>query len=111
MISNYAETIYQETLMHYHQDNQYPDEKKAQAYANLLRDQNTFIANNSGEMLDRIKMNLVSTTKALPQMSNKQTKRQIGLLFGLLGTSFATANAIHIAQIERNAEGQRQKIP
>ena len=110
MISHYAETIYQETLMHYHQDNQYPDEQKAKAYANLLKDQNTFVANTSGEILDRIKVNLISTTTALPHLANKQSKRQIGLLFGLLGTSFATANAIHIAQMEKNAAGQRQQI-
>ena len=47
MITNYTENIYKETLMHYHNDNLYPDPKQATAYAQLLTAQNQYVTNSS----------------------------------------------------------------
>jgi hypothetical protein len=43
----YAWTVYQESMMHYHKDNQYADAKSSEEYANSITDQNIFVANES----------------------------------------------------------------
>ena len=107
MIDKYAHNIYQETLMHYHKDNRYPDEEKAVAYATLITHQNQFVTNNSDQILRQIKTQIESVTAALPQTPIRSA-RQLGFIFGLVGTAFATANAIRISQIE-NQNQQNQK--
>ena len=46
-IKAYAENVYQESMMHYHDDNQYADSKKAEGYAKLITEQNLFVVNES----------------------------------------------------------------
>ncbi len=108
LITKYAHNIHQETLMHYHKDNRYPDEEKAEAYATLLTHQNQFVTNNSNQILKQIKAQIGSVTAALPQSPNHRNARQLGFIFGLVGTAFATANAIRISHIE-NQDQQNQK--
>ena len=100
IISRYTVNIYQETLMHYHQDNRYPDEAKAKEYAELLMHQNNYVANSSDQILEQIKESLISMTEALPQYSSKMSKSQQELLFGLIGTAFSTINSEKISKIE-----------
>ena len=107
IINKYAHNIYQETLMHYHKDNRYPDEEKAVAYAKLITHQNQFVTNNSDQILRQLKTQIESVTTALPQTPIRSA-RQLGFIFGLVGTAFATANAIRISQIE-NQNQQNQK--
>ena len=108
IIKKYAQNIHQETLMHYHKDNTYPDEEKAQAYATLLTHQNQFVTNNSAQILEQIKAQIMSVTSALPQ-SPLRTSRQLGFIFGLVGTAFATANAVRISNIEnQNLHNQKE---
>jgi hypothetical protein len=38
-VKAYAKNVYQESLMHYHHDNQYADKKKSEGYAKLITDQ------------------------------------------------------------------------
>ena len=42
-IKAYASNVYQESMMHYHKDNQYADSKRAEGYAKLISDQNIFV--------------------------------------------------------------------
>ena len=110
LINKYAHNIHQETLMHYHKDNYYQDDAKAEAYATLLTHQNQFITNSSAQILNQIKKQILSVTAALPQSpANHRMARQLGFIFGLVGTAFATANAIRISNIEnQNLQNQRE---
>ena len=96
--------------MHYHKDNYYHDDAKAEAYATLLTHQNQFITNSSNQILNQIKKQILSVTAALPQSPpNHRMARQLGFIFGLVGTAFATANAIRISHIEnQNLQNQRE---
>ena len=100
IITQYAHAIYQDTLKHYNKDNKWPEEEKAKQYAHLLTIQNNFVANSTGLILNQIETALLSMTKALPHKSTRLTERQLGILFGLAGTAFATANSIRITQLE-----------
>jgi hypothetical protein len=42
-----AENVYQESMMHYHKDNQYADTRKAEGYTKLITDQNLFVVQES----------------------------------------------------------------
>ncbi len=42
-IRAYAQNVYKEYMMHYHEDNQYADTRKAEGYAKLITDQNLFV--------------------------------------------------------------------
>ena len=110
IIKNYAHNIMQETLMHYHQDNPYPDEQKARAYATLLQNQNTFAVNNSQIILDQLKNTLISMTEALPQSATRLNKRQLGFLFGIVGTAFATVNSGRIAALEKQENANQNQF-
>jgi hypothetical protein len=46
-IRSYAVNVYQESMMHYHEDNQYADTKKGEGYAKLIADQNLFVIQES----------------------------------------------------------------
>jgi hypothetical protein len=109
IINKYADNIHQETLMHYKEDHRYSDEKQAEAYATLLTHQNQFV-NSSAQILNQIKEQILSVTEALPQSPvNHRMARQLGFIFGIVGTAFATANAIRISQIEnQNLQTQRE---
>jgi hypothetical protein len=41
-VKAYAKNVYEESMMHYHEDNQYANKKKSQGYAKLITDQNIF---------------------------------------------------------------------
>ena len=110
VIQHYSTNLYQETKMHYNKENRYPEDWQAQAYADMITKQNHFVANVSAQSLQIIKEGLMSTTQALPQKSTRMTKRQLGLIFGFVGTAFATINAAKISQIQNKMQTEDQEI-
>jgi hypothetical protein len=78
-IRSYAENVYQESLMHYHEDNQYADTRKAECYAKHITDQNLFVFQESERSMQYFQNDLRSLTKALPTSASKISKRQINL--------------------------------
>ena len=110
IIQSYSDNIYQETVMHYHKDNRYPEEDKAKSYSELITNQNNFVTNNSLIILHQLQEALISMTDALPQSSSKLDKRQLGFLFGLAGTAFATENAERIFKLEKADYNGDQRV-
>ena len=55
-IKTYAENVYQESMMHYHEDNQYADSRKGEEYAKLISDQNSFVIQESEKSIQYFKM-------------------------------------------------------
>jgi hypothetical protein len=81
-IRSYAVNVYQESMMHYHEDNQYADTRKAEGYSKLIRDKNLFVIQESDKSVQYFQEDLKSLTRALPTSASKISKRQIDLLFG-----------------------------
>jgi hypothetical protein len=75
--------VYQESLMHYHEDSQYANDKKAKGSARLIVDQNKFITNESSVSIKYFQEDLNSIVKTLPASASRISKRQIELVFGL----------------------------
>jgi hypothetical protein len=95
-IRSYAKFLYHESMMHYHEDNQYAGTRKAEGCAKLITDQNLFVIQESEKSIKYFQEDLKSLTRALPISASKISKQQIDLLFGFIGTAFGTINAIQI---------------
>ena len=96
--------------MHYHEDNQYADSKKAEGYAKLISDQNIFVTNESAKSIRYFEKDLKSLTSALPRSASRISKRQLGLMFGLMGTAFSAINAVQIHNLQKQGEMTNGKI-
>ena len=59
----------------------------AEGYAKLISDQNIFESNKSANSIRYFEKDLKSLTSALPRSSSRISKRQLGLMFGLIGTA------------------------
>ncbi len=46
-IRSYDKNVYHESMMDYHEDNQYADTRKAEGYAKLITDQNLYVIQES----------------------------------------------------------------
>jgi hypothetical protein len=57
--------------MHYHEDNQYADTKKAEGYAKLITDQNLFVNQVSEKSIHYFQEDLKSLTMALPTSKSR----------------------------------------
>ncbi len=51
-VKAYAKNVYQESMMHFHQDNQYADTNRSEEYAKLITDQNIFVTNELANQSD-----------------------------------------------------------
>jgi hypothetical protein len=87
-IRTYAENVYQESMMHYHEDNQCADTRKGEGYAKLITDQNLFVVQESDKSIQYFQEDLKSLTRALPTSASIISKNQIDLLLGFIGTVF-----------------------
>jgi N-acetyl-beta-hexosaminidase len=65
-VKAYAKNVYDESMMHYHPDNQYADTKKSEWYALLITDQNIFVTNESAKSIMYFQDDLKSLTSARP---------------------------------------------
>ena len=110
IIQKFANNVYEESLMHYNEDNPYPDQPTAVRYAKLIANQNQFVVNVSSSELATIQNDLNSTITALPKSSSRISKRQLGFLFGLGSFAFATANALRIESIQQNVYSNKQAL-
>jgi hypothetical protein len=109
-IKIYAENVYQESMMHYHEDNQYADTRKALSYAKLITDQSLFVVQESEKSIQYFQEDLKSITRALPTSASKISKRQIELLFGFIRTAFGAINAIKVNSFQRQTSKNKGDI-
>jgi hypothetical protein len=98
-IKAYANNVYQKSMRHYHEDNQCSDTRKAQGYAKIITDQNLFVIKKSEKSVKHLQKYFYSLGTALPNPSTRISKRQIGLIFGFMGTSFSAINAEQILNL------------
>jgi 3-hydroxy-3-methylglutaryl CoA synthase len=54
-VKAYAKNFDQESMIHYHKDNQYADNKRSVGYAKLITDQNIFVTMNQQNPLSIFK--------------------------------------------------------
>ncbi len=73
-------------MIHYHKDNQYADTKRSEKFAELISDQNIFVTNESVNSIRFSQEDLQSLTSALPTSASRISKRQISLMFSVMGT-------------------------
>jgi hypothetical protein len=87
-IRAYANNVYQESMICYHEDNQYTDTKKAEGYTRLITDEKLFVINESKKSIKYFQEDSQSLAQALPTSSTRISNRQISLIFGFMGTAF-----------------------
>jgi hypothetical protein len=94
-------------MMHYHEDNQYADQKKAEGNARLITDQNLFVINDSEKSNKYFHKNLQSLTQAIPISSTRISKRQIGLVLDFMRTAFSAVMQCN-SQSSKRKHGKQQ---
>ena len=67
---------------------------RLEGYARLITEQNIFLTNESAKPIRYFQEDLQSLTSALPTSASRISKRQIGLMFGLMGTALSAINAV-----------------
>jgi hypothetical protein len=70
-VQTYVKNVFEESMMHYHKDNQYADNKKSQRYARLITDHNIFETNESIKLIKYFQEDLQSLTKTLPTSNSR----------------------------------------
>jgi hypothetical protein len=74
-VKAFAKNLYQESMMHYHKNNQYADTKRLEGYAKLITDQNIFVANEAVNSIRYFQRDLQSLTSSLPTSKSRISKR------------------------------------
>jgi hypothetical protein len=98
-----AENVYQESMIHYHEDNQHADSRRAELHARLILDQKFFVLEESEKSINYFQQDLNSLTRALPTSTSRISKCQIDLLFSFLGTTIVANNVVQIIHSRRNS--------
>ena len=99
-IEAYAKNGCKKSMMHYQEDNQYAESKKAEGYAKLITDQNLLGTEKSQKSIIYFQDDLQTLTKALPNSASWISQHQINL-FGFQGTALEDINAVQINSIQK----------
>jgi hypothetical protein len=68
------------------------------------------VTNESANSIKYLQEDLHSLTKALPTSNSRMSKRQIGLMFGLMGTAFSAINAVQINNLQKQSDIPNDKL-
>jgi hypothetical protein len=82
-VKAYAKNVYQESMTHYHEDNQNADTKRLEGHAKLITDQNIFVTNESSKSIRYFEKDLQSLTSVLPTSKSRISKKTNWLDFWL----------------------------